>query len=55
MCVLDELMFVLHVLLTRNTSVTLTHICRIAPTHSITVMAGLLECPAPLGEDKQIF
>lgn len=43
---LDGLMFVLQVsvtqrsLLTQNTSVTLTHICRTGPTHSITAMAG---------------
>lgn len=43
----DGLMFVLQVsvtqrsLLTQNTSVTLTHICRTGPTHSIIDMASL--------------
>lgn len=43
-------------LLTQNTSVTLTHICRTGPpTPSQPWLVSLLECPAPLGEDKQIF
>lgn len=50
---LDRLMFVLQVsvtqrsLLTQNTSVTLTHICRTGPTHSITAHGWSLSLNVP--------
>lgn len=61
---LDSLMFVLQVsvtqrsLLTQNTSVTLTHICRGAPTHSITAMAGVspwMSRPARRGQTNLLI